>query len=736
MDRPHRLERQSAEPRVWRIRLSHARLRSVVTIALDYAFGWESVGGFERTFVAEGGRIVQKNLDAGLGARFRAYLAQIPGRRCGLRALARPVRAAVHAAVPGVRVEGSRELIGGGTTTDEHVLPFMGDEALGTVTALHYSAALDTPDNRVRAGVSRAVQEGAELLLREHVHGRQVARGGDQGHQRPRRGSARLLEALRRGTAIRPASRSGGRSTNTATQSRTSTSAGRARERRAAEIPRALPPLPRREFPHPSVPQCLRGSWLIGTVGVSRVTVKDARSHDCAGARPRARLAPLPAASSGRRRRADGGARRAARGDRAQRRGQDDVVQPDQRRPGADIRQDRAVRHRRHAVAAYQRRGAGHRQDLSDHEALSRRRSSKTCSSRPRRSTGGSFRCIAPFRRIRTSNEERVELLDTFGLSPFAGEQRAISRTATRRKLDGVVALAGRPRLLLLDEPMAGLSDAERGAMHGLLEQLDPSIAVLLIEHDMDVAFSLPRASRCFTRAECCRRNARRGQRKPHGAEGLSRCSGRGTVKAAKPKQSQAMLDVRDVHTYYGDSHVLQGVTLRADKGTVTAVLGRNGVGKTTLCRSLVGLTPARRSRGAGRPRRDATAAASYLRRRHQPRSAGPAHLRLADRPRESADRRTSGQVRDRLERSIACLRCFPRLAERRHHGGNDFSGGEQQMLAIARAGCEPPVLLVMDEPTEGLAPALVAEVARLIRQLRQERNNRPARRAERRLRR
>ena len=85
------------------------------------------------------------------------------------------------------------------------------------------------------------------------------------------------------------------------------------------------------------------------------------------------------------------------------------------------------------------------------------------------------------------------------------------------------------------------------------------------------------------------------------------------------------------------------------------------------------------------------------------------------------AHRRTAGKVRHRLESSSRVFELFPRLAERRHHGGGDLSGGEQQMLAIARALVANPALLVMDEPTEGLAPALVAEVARLIRQLRQE---------------
>jgi len=181
------------------------------------------------------------------------------------------------------------------------------------------------------------------------------------------------------------------------------------------------------------------------------------------------------------------------------------------------------------------------------------------------------------------------------------------------------------------------------------------------------------------------------------------------------------MLELVDIHTYYGESHVLQGVTLRAERGTVTAVLGRNGVGKTTLCRSLTGLTPARRGRvlldGLDTTRLPP----------HQIREAG---ISLVPQGRRIFTSLTVGE-----NLAIAARRggaagewnvdrvfdLFPRLAERSDHGGGELSGGEQQMLAIARALVANPALLVMDEPTEGLAPALVAEVARLIRRLRQE---------------
>jgi branched-chain amino acid transport system ATP-binding protein len=183
------------------------------------------------------------------------------------------------------------------------------------------------------------------------------------------------------------------------------------------------------------------------------------------------------------------------------------------------------------------------------------------------------------------------------------------------------------------------------------------------------------------------------------------------------------MLEAIDVHTYYGDSHVLQGLSLRADRGAVTAVLGRNGVGKTTLVRSLTGLTPARTGRilleGAEITRlpphmiRALGVSLVPQGRRIFPSLTVEENLAIAVAPRRAG--RATGW---RLETAFSA---FPRLAERREHRGSHLSGGEQQVLAIARALVANPSLLIMDEPTEGLSPALVGEVAGLIRRVRDE---------------
>ena len=181
------------------------------------------------------------------------------------------------------------------------------------------------------------------------------------------------------------------------------------------------------------------------------------------------------------------------------------------------------------------------------------------------------------------------------------------------------------------------------------------------------------------------------------------------------------MLDVHDLHTYYGDSHVLQGVTIHVVNGAVVAVAGRNGAGKTTLCRSLTGLTSARRGRvifdGCDithlAPHRIAGAGIRLVPQGRRIFSSLTVreNLAIAARPSSLAAAWTIDEI----------FSLFPHLAERRDHRGDQLSGGEQQMLAIARALAANPRLIVMDEPTEGLAPALVAAVATLIRRLQSE---------------
>jgi len=176
-----------------------------------------------------------------------------------------------------------------------------------------------------------------------------------------------------------------------------------------------------------------------------------------------------------------------------------------------------------------------------------------------------------------------------------------------------------------------------------------------------------------------------------------------------------AVLAVSDIHTYYGESHVLHGVSLDVAPGEVVAILGRNGMGKTTLIRSVVGFSAPRRGRvrfkGA-----DVTGWAPF-RRVERGMALVPQGRRVfaSLSVRENLDVARAGRGRWNLAEVYGL---FPRLAERAQNRANKLSGGEQQMLAIGRALMSNPTLLLMDEPTEGLAPLLVREVGRIIAEL------------------
>ena len=178
------------------------------------------------------------------------------------------------------------------------------------------------------------------------------------------------------------------------------------------------------------------------------------------------------------------------------------------------------------------------------------------------------------------------------------------------------------------------------------------------------------------------------------------------------------MLELADVHTYYGESHVLQGVSLEVPSGRVVAILGRNGAGKTTLVRTTIGFTPARR--GTLRFKGDDITRWPAYRAVERGMALVPQGRRVF--PSLSVIENLEVARRDGGRWTLArVLELFPRLRERGPNRANKLSGGEQQMLAIGRALMTNPDLLLMDEPTEGLAPLIVREVGRVIADLKRE---------------
>jgi len=180
-----------------------------------------------------------------------------------------------------------------------------------------------------------------------------------------------------------------------------------------------------------------------------------------------------------------------------------------------------------------------------------------------------------------------------------------------------------------------------------------------------------------------------------------------------------ALLSVEDLHTYYGEAHILQGVSVDVGEGEVVTLIGRNGAGKTTTLRSIMGIAPPRRGRVRFRgddvtrlgPHEIARRGIAWVpeERRVLPNLTVLENLRLG---------MLGGGVRDGAGLIDQVLSHFPRLRERIESKGRFLSGGEQQMLAIARALVAQPGVILVDEPTEGLAPILVQNLTEILAEI------------------
>jgi branched-chain amino acid transport system ATP-binding protein len=337
---------------------------------------------------------------------------------------------------------------------------------------------------------------------------------------------------------------------------------------------------------------------------------------------------------------------------------------------------------------------------------------------------------LQPWRRLDAMEDVRPQvskLLETVGLSRRAPEHAAVLSHGDRRLLEIALALASEPRMLLLDEPTAGMGAGERDRVLDQVRALAArgGLTILLVEHDMEVVFGF--ASRIVVLHQG--RVVADGAPQPIKDDARVREIYLGDANVAPEVARSAvaagapLLDVEHLDAGYGLAHVLHEVGFTVARGEIVALLGRNGVGKTTTLRSIAGLNApwrgssvrlAQRSIAGEPPERIAALGVSYVPddRRIFADLTAAENLKVAA---LALRREKSRWTRQRIE-SI-----FPPLAQLWDRKGRHLSGGEQKMLAIARALTTDPSLLLLDEPSEGLSPLIVRILADALAMIRGE---------------
>jgi branched-chain amino acid transport system ATP-binding protein/branched-chain amino acid transport system permease protein len=322
---------------------------------------------------------------------------------------------------------------------------------------------------------------------------------------------------------------------------------------------------------------------------------------------------------------------------------------------------------------------------------------------------------------------ETAELIRYLGLEGIEQMEAGELSYGGQRLVDLGIALGCKPQVLLLDEPLAGLPAAERERVSNLVKNIAANIPVLIVEHDIDRVLGLSHRVTVMNQGQILMtgtpdqvRNDRRVQEIYTGTGASELVHNRSSDTLASAKQ---VLRFENVNTFYGKSHILHEASLDVREGEIVALVGRNGAGKSTLLRTLNGLVPAasglieyegRDITGLGAPD-IARLGIGYVPQGRQLFAGMTVAENLAL---GRLARATDGK--DAIVWSDEeIFEHFPRLKERVNVAADFLSGGEQQMLAVARALCGNVRLLLLDEPFEGLAPNIVRELFNVFDRLR-----------------
>ena len=323
-------------------------------------------------------------------------------------------------------------------------------------------------------------------------------------------------------------------------------------------------------------------------------------------------------------------------------------------------------------------------------------------------------------------NSQTAAVIQTMGLSGVEQAEAGSLSYGGQRLLDMSLALATKPRVLLLDEPLAGLAAAERERVGNLIKSISKDMPVLLVEHDIDRVFQIADHVTVMNEGQVLVDGDVENARSSTRVQEVYIGSGSHAL-AEKPRPSAAtdevLLNVKGVDTYYGKSHILRDVSFDVRKHEIVALLGRNGAGKSTLLKTIVGVTPPAKGEITLAGEQLARQASSLITRRgvsYVPQGRGLfAGMSVKENMELGSLKRLTGAGTHWEADKIFAF--FPRIKERWSSPADYLSGGEQQMVAVARALSGDTRILLLDEPFEGLAPAIVEELFEAFDKLRHE---------------